>query len=75
MISLFFILCLELITRPRTILVRYLLSPWFVLDVASVLPLEILGVYWIAAAQEWKFIPLLRLNRVLKYWKVRYSTT
>ncbi len=66
-----FPLSLELITKPRAILVRYILSPWFVMDVLAMLPLEILGVNWISTAQEWKFIPILRLNRLIKYWKVR----
>ena len=61
----------EVITKPRALLAHYLLSPWFVLDVLAMLPLEVLGVYWISSAEEWKYIPLLRLNRLLKYWKVK----
>jgi hypothetical protein len=61
----------ELVTKPRQILLRYVLSVWFVLDVLAVLPMELLSVIWIGQGEEWRYIPIFRLNRLLKFWKVR----
>lgn len=46
---------------------RYILSIWFVLDVLAVFPFELLSIIWV---DEWKYIPLFRLNRLFKFWKV-----
>lgn len=60
----------ELLTKPHAILLDYVVSVRFVLDVLAVLPLELLSIIWISSSQEWKYIPIFRLNRLLKFWKV-----
>ena len=46
---------------------HYILSVWFVLDVLAILPFELFSIMWV---NEWKYIPLFRLNRLIKFWKV-----
>ena len=49
---------------------EYVTSVWFVLDVLAVLPLELFSLFWLGSGKVWKYIPLFKLNRLLKLWKV-----
>ena len=62
---------IELVVKPRQILLCYVLSVWFVLDVLAVIPLELMSIAWIGQGEEWRYIPMFRLNRLIKFWKVR----
>ena len=50
---------------------HYLLSPYFLLDVAAVLPLEVFCLAW-DSKERYGYIAILRLNRLIKIWKVGY---
>ena len=60
-----------ILTKSRVILMHYLLSPYFLLDVAAVLPLEVFGLAW-DSQERYGYIAILRLNRLIKIWKVGY---
>lgn len=51
--------------------IRYLKSYGFFLDLMAVLPLEVLALIWSSTEERWSYFALLRLNRLLKLWKVR----
>lgn len=59
-----------ILTKWEVILRHYLLSLYFVLDVAAVIPLEFLGLLW-DSEERYGYIAVLRLNRLIKVWKVR----
>ena len=44
-------------------------SVYFLLDVAAVVPLEVLGLAW-DSEERFGYIAILRLNRLIKIWKV-----
>ena len=50
---------------------NYMRSITFYLDVIAVLPLEIFAP---AFSNPWDSVPALKLNRLLKLWKVNSST-
>ena len=50
--------------------VRYLKSYGFVLDLMAVLPLEVFALVWSNSEEQWSYFALLRVNRLLKLWKV-----
>ena len=62
-----------ILTKWQVILKHYLLSPYFVLDVAAVVPLEFFGLAW-SAEERYGYIAVLRLNRLIKIWKVYILT-
>ena len=51
----------------KDIRAKYMRSITFYLDVMAILPLEIFAS---AFSNPWEFVPALKLNRVLKLWKV-----
>ena len=60
---------LGIITKSKVIMKHYLFSPYFVLDVAAVIPLEFFGLAW-DVEERYGYIAVLRLNRLIKIWKV-----
>lgn len=60
-----------MIRSTPTMAVRYLKSYGFVLDLVAVLPLEVFALVWSSTEDQWSYFALLRLNRLLKLWKVR----
>lgn len=60
----------EVVTDAGAILRHYLLSPRFLLDLTSSLPLEALGLFWLSSDLHWQYIALFRLIRIVKIWKV-----
>ena len=59
-----------MVTDSWTIARHYLLSLGFCLDVASVLPLEVFSLAWVATPHFWGYMALFRTNRLIKLWKV-----
>ena len=53
--------------KQKEIRANYVRSITFYLDVMAVLPLEIFAP---AFSNPWKSVPVLKLNRLLKLWKV-----
>ena len=53
--------------KQKEIRANYIRSINFYLDVMAVLPLEIFAP---AFSDPWKAVPVLKLNRLLKLWKV-----
>lgn len=48
----------------------YTRSVGFVLDVLSVLPLELISLGWSDAGDQWRMLTYFRLNRMIKWYKV-----
>ena len=46
---------------------------YFVLDVAAVVPLEVFGLAW-DTEERYGYIAVLRLNRLIKIWKVEIES-
>ena len=59
------------ITDARTICLHYVKSPWFILDIIAVLPLELAVLVWVGSGEHWDYIALFRINRIVKVWKVK----
>ena len=59
-----------MVTNPRTVCLNYIKSFGFLLDVAAVLPLELFALAWSPSGEQWNYIALFRINRLLKLWKV-----
>ena len=59
------------ITDARTICLHYVKSPWFILDIIAVLPLELAVLAWVESGEHWDYIALFRINRIVKVWKVK----
>ena len=51
------------------ILRHYVFSPYFLLDVAAVVPLEVFGLAW-DPEERYGYVAIFRLNRLIKIWKV-----
>ena len=49
----------------------YVRSVYFVLDVLAVLPLDLLALGWANVDARWMMLTYLRLNRVIKFYKVK----
>ena len=49
---------------------KYILTIGFFLDVFAILPLEIGASGWSTEQERWKYVALLRINRIVKLWKV-----
>ena len=61
---------LGMIRSTPAMAVRYLKSYGFVLDLMAVLPLEVFALIWSNSDEQWSYFALLRVNRLLKLWKV-----
>lgn len=59
-----------MITSPKATFLNYIKSVGFVLDVLAVLPLEIFSLVWVSSGEAWSYVPLLRINRLIKLWKL-----
>ena len=68
----FFSYAIGILTNPKVILKHYLFSLYFLLDVASVLPLEVFGLAW-DTDERYGYIAVFKLNRLIKIWKVENS--
>lgn len=60
---------LGIITKSQVILKHYVFSPYFLMDVAAVIPLEMFGLAW-DTEERYGYVAVLRLNRLIKTWKV-----
>ena len=58
-----------ILTKSRVIMWHYVCSVYFLLDVAAVVPLEVLGLAW-DSEERFSYIAIFRLNRLIKIWKV-----
>ena len=62
-----YITCEGMTGKQTEIRANYIRSITFYLDVMAILPLEIFAP---AFSNPWEFLPVLKLNRLLKLWKV-----
>ena len=60
----------EILSKPRAVLIKYITSTGFLLDVLAVLPLELLSFIWYDFEEQWNYFPIFRLNRLIKFRKV-----
>lgn len=49
---------------------QYIISVWFALDVLSIAPIEFLSLVWDRLFDRWRLVHYLRLNRMIRWYKV-----
>lgn len=58
------------VTSSRATFFNYVKSLGCMLDIIAILPLEMFSLFWLSSGNVWGYVPLLRLNKLVKLWKL-----